>query len=143
MGCEGAYADVSDWESMFCRSTGPNQEGEICHALALAASPIKMALASVAACDCTMSDASMEFVKQLNCLLLASTNKCPCSNITVEDRAQFRLEANAQLALIRSGELELCEGETGTTFPYTADAAQGVTEWARRDIIVNDILRNS
>ena len=143
MTCAGAYANVSDWEAMFCRSTGANQEGEVCRALALAAAPIKIALASVAACDCTMSDAGLALVKWINCLLAAATNKCSCSNITTENQAAFALLANDQLALIRSGELELCEGETGSLYPFAGDAAQGVTGWAQIDIIVNDILRNS
>jgi len=141
--CTGAYASVADFEAKFCQSVNEADRAEICRNLQLAASNIKGALAAQGACDCTFADWALDFVKDLNVVIAAAFFKCRCTNISSDDRAAYAAWATEQLALIRSGELELCEGETGAQFPYTGWADQGTTEWARRDIIVNDILRNS
>ena len=143
MTCTGAYADVADFEAKFCQQVGESDRAEICRNLQLAASNIKGALAAQGACDCSFASWATDFVKDLNVIIAAAFFKCPCTNLSLDDRAQYAEWANTQLGLIRSGELELCEGETGSTYPHTGWANQGTTEFARARIIASDILENS
>lgn len=97
------------------------------------------------ACGCTLSTSSLEYLKYLNCILAIAFYNCPCTNLHVtDDEKRMYLEAAMKdLELIRTGKLELCEGETGADFPWTGWAEQGWTEANRAQIIVNDILRSS
>lgn len=139
MTCDGAYADVNDFEAKFCQSISEGDEAEICHKLQLAASNIKGALAAQGACDCTFADWATDFVKDLNVVIAAAFFKCPCTNLSLDDRRMYGEWATAQLALIRSGELELCAGETGTTYPVVGWAEYSFTEFNAAKIIENDL----
>jgi len=139
MTCTGAYADVSDFEAKFCKSVNEADAAEICRNLRLAASNIKGALAAQRACDCDFSDWALDFVKDLNVIIAAAFFKCPCTNITIEDRKQYAEWATAQLALIRSGELELCSGATGTLYPAVGYAQYSFTERNAATLIVNEL----
>lgn len=137
MTCTGAYADVADFEAKFCKTINESERAEICRNLQLAAGNIKGALAAQNACDCTFADWAIDFVKDLNVIIAAAFFKCNCTNITIEDRGQYAEWATTQLALIRSGELELCSGETGTLYPVVGWAQYSFTERNAAQIIVN------
>jgi len=113
-------------------------------ALDLSAGDIHSALMSVNACNCSFSTAALDYLKKLNCIIAASYyhRNCGTPRFTDEMKGQYLEFANNQLALIRSGEVELCEGYTGSTFPAMGWADQSVTEFNAAQIIVNDIIRN-
>ena len=146
MSCQNRYADANDFAAKFCESFAEEDESEINRMLELAASNINMAIHSAGACDCTFSSYASRFLIDLNCVIALVTFNCQCTTVralSVEDRATWADWANSQLELIRTGKLELCDGETGADYPYTSWADQGTTEFARTRIIVDDVLRNS
>lgn len=145
MTCAESYADANDFGLMFCETVSSEDEPQINFALRLSANRINMARQAQGACDCNLSTASAEYLKWLNCLLALALHNCKCTNLRVTpETKQLYLEASmADLELIQTGKIELCEGETGADFPYTGWADQGTTEFAQVRIIVNDILRNS
>lgn len=145
MTCQARYADVNDFAARFCEGFSEEDESEVNRFLELAATNINMAIAAQGACSCTFSSWATPYLVELNCIIALVTFNCRCSTIralAAEDRAVWAEWANNQLTLIRTGQLELCDGETGTDFPVTSWADQGTTEFARTRIIVNDVLRN-
>ena len=146
MACQNRYGDSNDFAAKFCSSFNEEDEAEINRMLELAASNINMAIQSVGACGCTFSTYALRYLIDLNCVIALVTFNCQCTTIralSAEDRAVWADWANTQLELIRTGKLELCDGETGSEYPYTSWADQGTTEFARARIIANDVLRNS
>jgi len=146
MSCQGRYGDSNDFAAKFCESFNEEDEAEVNRMLELAASNINMAIHSAGACDCTFSSYANRYLIDLNCVIALVTFNCQCTTIralSAEDRAVWADWANTQLELIRTGKIELCDGETGSDFPYVSWADQGVTEFARARIIANDVLRNS
>jgi len=144
--CANRYADANDFATKFCESYDEDDESEVNRLLELAASNINAARAAQGACDCTLASWAIRYLIDLNCTIALVTFNCPCSTIralSAENRAVWAEWANNQLELIRVGKVELCDGETGSDFPATGWADQGVTEFARTRIIVNDVLRNT
>jgi hypothetical protein len=146
MTCANRYADANDFSAKFCESYDEDSESEINRLLELAAANINMAILAQGACDCAFSSYARQYLIDLNCVIALVTFNCACSTIkalSAEDRAVWADWANTQLTQIRTGQIELCDGETGSEFPYTSWADQGTTEFARTRIIVDDVLRNS
>lgn len=145
MTCANRYADANDFAAKFCESYSEDDESKINRNLELAASNINVAILAQGACDCTFSSYVRQYLIDLNCIIALVSYNCQCTTIralSAEDRAVWAEWANSQLEQIRTGQLELCDGETGSEFPYTSWAEQGVTEFARTRIIVSDVLRN-
>jgi len=146
MVCSNRYGDANDFSAKFCESYDEDSESEINRLLELAAANINMAILAQGACDCAFSVYTRQYLIDLNCIIALVTFNCACSTIkalSAEDRAGWADWANTQLTQIRTGQIELCDGETGSEFPYTSWADQGTTEFARTRIIVDDVLRNS
>ena len=146
MACSNRYADANDFAVKFCEGYDEDAESEINRLLELAAANINAARAAQGACDCTLASWARYYLIDLNCVIALITFNCVCTTIralSAEDRTIWADWANTQLTQIRSGQIELCDGETGSEFPYTGWADQGTTEFARTRIIVNDVLRNS
>ena len=145
MSCTNAYADAVDFGNFFCVDIPSEEEALLNRNLELASAPIRMALGSVDALDCTKSDAGNQFLMLLNIYLAVASYNCKCSNVhlTPEDKKMFFDAARQDLVAIRENKIEVCQGETGADWPVTGWAEQGVSEFARRDIIANDYLRNS
>ena len=146
MTCTNRYADANDFSSKFCESYDEDSESEINRLLELAAANINAARAATGGCDCTLASWARVYLIDLNCIIALVTFNCACSTIralSAADRAVWAEWANTALAQIRTGQIELCDGETGSEYPYTSWADQGSTEFARTRIIVNDVLRNS
>jgi len=146
MTCANRYADANDFAAKFCEGFSEEDESEINRLLELAAANINAARAAQGACDCTLASWADYYLTDLNCVIALVTFNCQCTTIralSAEDRAVWSAWANDQLSQIRTGQIELCDGETGAEFAYTSWADQGVTEFARTRIIVNDVLRNS
>jgi len=145
MGATNAYADAGDFANHFCLTVESGEESQLNYFLETQAAAITMALAANGALDCAKSAQANRFLMLLNVCLAAASYKCPCSglNLTTEERKMLFEAARQDLIAIREGKIELCQGETGADFPVTGWAEQGVSEFARRDIIANDYLRNS
>ena len=146
MTCANRYADANDFAAKFCTTFFETDESEVNRMLELAAANINAARAAQGACDCTLASWATRYLIDLNCVIALVTFNCQCTTVralSAEDRATWAEWARDQLVQIRSGQIELCDGETGSEFPYTSWADQGTTEFARTQIIANDVLRNS
>jgi len=145
MGCPEIYACANDFAVFFCETVSADEEAQLNRTLRLAATRISMARQASGACDCTLSATSAEYLKYLNCILAIAFYNCKCTNLNVtqEERAMYLDAAMKDLELIRTGKLELCQGETGSDFPAVGYAAQGWTEANRAQIIANAAMRNS
>jgi hypothetical protein len=120
------------------------EQGQIELALDIAASDIHAALAANNQCDCTWAAWAANLANKLNIIDAASyyQGKCGSPKFTNEQRAGYLRWMSDQLTMIMTGRIDVCAGETGSDFPVTGWAEQGVTEFARADIIWNDIERN-
>lgn len=146
MTCTGPFADANDFQTRFCDIIIEEDEAEVNRILRLAASNIHAARAAQGACDCTLAPWATDYLVELNCIVALVTYNCNCSSIktlSAEDRAIWADWARAQLEDIRTGRIELCDGQTGIEYPAWGVAQYSFTErnWAK--IIVNDMLRNN
>jgi len=109
--------------------------------LRIGASDITMSLVTVGAVDCakTLSDS---FLRKLNIVLAAVMYKCPCArpNLEETERMMFLQWAIDMLTQVRNGEIELCDGETGSHFPAFGIAQQSWTAWRAAEIMLDSIL---
>lgn len=145
MSCSGAYSTADDFAEYFCCTLAADELPGINRILQIAATPIHAARAATGGCDCSLPDWANDYLMQLNCLLAVAVYNCRCSNLklTQEQKEMYMTAAREDLTLIREGKIELCVGETGADFAVTGWAEQGMTEFARAQIIANDILRKS
>jgi hypothetical protein len=116
--------------------------------LNLAATMIHAARAQSGGCDCTLASWADDYLAHLNVVIAAAFYSCTCgrpsiSALSDETRTAYREWAQEQLNAIRDVRIELCDGETGSETPVLGWAEQGTTEFARAQIILNDLLRNS
>jgi len=121
------------------------ERSQIEGALDIAASDVHAALAASAQCDCTWSAWSANLASKLNIVDAAAyyQGKCGSPKFTNDQRQGYLAWMNDQLRQIRMSEIDLCSGATGADFPSVGWAEQGVTEFARAEIIWNDIERNT
>lgn len=120
------------------------------NALSIAATDIHSAIAAANACDCTMASWAYlpdsngySYLAKLNIIDAAIYHQCACARTPLSDemRQRFLDWVDAELELIRTGEKELCEGETGSAFPAITWIEQAWTEFNAREIIYRDMLR--
>ena len=144
MTCSNSYASFEDFAAFWCIKVSPSEESHVNRILELASTPIHAARNSQGACDCSLDEWAETYLMQLACILAATTYNCKCSGLTltVEEKRMYIETTTNDLLLIRTGQTELCAGETGSDFPVTGWAEQGVTEFARVQIIASDIERN-
>jgi len=121
-----------------------NEQAQISVFLDIAASDIHAALAATGACDCTLSDWAAEYLRKLNVIDAAVIHQCPCGRAQISEdmKGTWLSWLDAQLALLREGKIDVCDGATGSDFPAIGWAQQSVTEFAAARIILNDILAN-
>lgn len=113
------------------------------HYLNITAGDIYAALASVGACSCTFSAWGASYLAQINIILARVFYDCPCSpDLSDAEKQLYSQLANDRLALIRSGEIDVCQNATGSKYPAIGWAEQGLTEFSQAEIIVKDIERN-
>lgn len=146
MACSGVYATVQQYADFWCEEAmEPDFQNQIEAKLEQAAGPIHMARHSSGGCDCTLSGASTEYLVVLNVVLARVTFNCPCpkSKLAPEERRIWLEWSEDQLRMIRTQEIELCTGETGSDVPYVAAAQQSVTEFTAAEIIAKDIEAES
>lgn len=116
------------------------------HYLNVTAGNIHAALAAVGACDCTLAAWAQGFLEKVNIVEAGAMHKCNCAQpaqrMDPGEREMWLTWSNEQLASIRSGELEVCAGETGSTWPSFGWAEQSHTEFAAEEIVIHRRLRD-
>ena len=112
--------------------------------LEIAASDINVARAASGGCDCVVADTLDAYMRKLNVIDAGIYHHCPCgkSNLSDDQKAAFLLWMSDELTNIRTGETELCSGETGTAWPAMGSAERNLTEWNEAQIIINRELRD-
>jgi len=112
--------------------------------LSITAGDIDAVLASVGACDCTVSSWGANFLSKLNIIETAIFHNCPCGSPTLSDadKALYLNWINEQMRQLRSGELDICEGATGSLYPAGAYIEHSWTDFNAAQIILNTRRRN-
>uniref|UniRef100_A0A6M3M986 Uncharacterized protein n=1 Tax=viral metagenome TaxID=1070528 RepID=A0A6M3M986_9ZZZZ len=146
MACSGAYATVQDYADYWCEEDmDADFQNTVERKLEQAAGPIHMARYSSGGCSCTPTGEASEYLKVLNVVLARVTFNCPCprAKLTPDERRIWLEWSENQLRMIRTQEIELCSGETGSDVPYVGFAQQAVTEFTAAEIIAKDIEASS
>lgn len=147
MSCTGTrYATAEQYSKMFCGEWPVEAEiqDRIEQALDLSAMKIDLVLASVDACDCTLSTAGSNGLAYLNCLLAVIHYRCPCNSTQISDEMArlYAEEAQSMIDALTDGRLEVCEGETGSQVVAIDWAEHATTPWSAAQIIINTELRD-
>ena len=145
MACVGRFGDGQTYARFWCMEE-PLEADEIVRIelmLDLASADVHSALAAANACDCTLAGWADTYLTKLTYYEAAALYNCPCGNaLDSEERKRQILEwVSEQLALIRNGEVEVCQDETGTTFPAVSWAEHNVNVWQTALIAYNKMLR--
>ena len=121
-----------------------NEQAQIETYLAIAASDIHAAMASVGACDCALAAWAAEYLKKLNVIDAAVIHACPCGRAQISEtmKGTWLEWLDRQFELIRTGAIDVCAGATGADYPAIGWAQQSVTEFAAARIILDDIIAN-
>lgn len=150
MGCSSSYVTADEVAEFFCRGEGYGAGSEptlddMNRYIKKGAARINVALNATAQCDCTHDTYALEFLQELNLIAAALLIQCPdCSRrFTQEQREFYYTWLNDQLELIRTGQIDVCAGETTEAFPYMMWAEQSLTAFNAARIVAGDILRNS
>ena len=108
-------------------------------ALDISVSDIHAALAASGACSCTFASWVTDYLAKLNIIEAMSFYNCSCGGTGLSDDMKMKYMdwSAAQQELIRTGNIELCSGETGADFPSIDWAEQAVTAFAAAEIYVN------
>ncbi len=115
------------------------QRAQIEHYLNITSGDIQAALGAAGACDCPLSSWGATFLAEINIVLARVFFECPCAaSLSDAEKRQYADMAKERLMQIRSGEIDVCTGETGSLFPAVGWAEQALTEWNAARIIVND-----
>ncbi len=115
---------------------------QIEHWLNTTAGDIRAALGAAGATSCTYSCWGANFLAEINIILARIFFDCPCApTLTDGEKSKYADMVAERLKQIRSGEVDVCEGETGSLFPAIGWAEQAHTEWNAARIIVNDTNR--
>jgi hypothetical protein len=120
------------------------QRSTIEHYLDVTAGDIHAARAASGGCECTLASWAHEHLEKLNIIEAGIFHECPCGDpkITDEQRRLYQEFITDQLAQIRDGRIELCEGATGSEFPAIGIAEQTVTEFNQALITMNTWQRS-
>ena len=88
-------------------------------------------------CDCTLEGWATDYLKELNMVAAVVMFNIPAVRLSEDQRTKYNEYLREQLELIRTGQLELCQGETAKAFP-----AFGVAELALTDRNAARIIDN-
>lgn len=124
-----------------------SQIATINYYLRITSPKIDIARASIGACDCTLSVPGAALMALLNILYTGLNHFAVCGmpgqHFDTDQKRLLLEDVNAQLTLIYSGDTELCEGETGSTYPVATWAEQALTGPNAARIIADRIARTS
>jgi hypothetical protein len=147
MGCNGAYATHADYEVFWCLGAGSldtDAAAAVDAVLVIAAADIHVNLASSGACDCDLAPWAAVYLKKLNVIDAAALYHCDCGpTLSADERQAWMDWITAQFELLRTGKLEVCNGETGADYLAIGWAEQNVNEFAQAAIIANTMQRNT
>ncbi len=147
MGCTGPYATHTNYETFWClgvNSMDAETAATVDAVLVLAAADIHAALAASGACDCDLAPWAAVYLQKLNVIDAAALFKCDCGPTLSDDERSTWLEwITNQLELLRTGKLEVCDGETGSETPVIGWAEQNVNEFTQAAIIANTMMRKT
>ena len=136
MACSGSYATAREYVSLVCTKTANVQdEADINVRLSRVSGTISAALQASGQCDCTWADWAAQYLSNLNVYLAAALQDCPCSNLSENDKQRYLDYATGELEKIRTGQIELCAGETGIDYPAFGVANIGHNLFSQADII--------
>ncbi len=111
--------------------------------LDIAASDLHIVMQSVGACECTLSSAALVYLKKLNIIEAGVLYNNSCGNPNLSD-AQRRLLlewVNGETGQILSGEKEVCQGYTGSSYPVVGYAQGNWTIFSEMQLIIDSIKR--
>lgn len=145
MPCTGRYATAQDFADFWCLQyvLSAEEAATIEVYLDLTASDIHAAMAQSGMCDCTLASWAANYLNKLNIIEAAAFYQCPCAKPKLSDEMRMKLIdwASIQLDNIRTMEVDLCQGATGSSFPAIGWAEMGLTEWSEAQIILNALMR--
>lgn len=146
MSCTGRFATAADYDDLLGAGIDLESAAEVAdvnNALDLAASDVHVALASAGACDCALADWAPAYLKKLNIIDAAVLHNAPCggNRLSEEQRDRWREWLERQYELIRSGQVPLCAGDTGSAFPAFGTVEHSWTDWNQAEIIANEARR--
>lgn len=145
MACLTRYTEAADFAAMWCIDiSDPATVASIELHLNLAAGLINVARQATGGCNCTLSTGSVSYLNWLNSLIAAVILNCPCANVQLDAKTKMEYIswARSELRMIRTGEIELCEGETATDFPVVDWAEMNLTAPSQAQMIYNSFLRS-
>ena len=148
MGCSATYTTTGKTAEFLKKLTGFDLESaplseDVEDFIAMSAANIIVTLQMTGQCDCTFSSWAAMLVENLNLIGTALLIYGNCGvGLTDDQRAFWSTWLGDQLKLLRDGELDLCAGATGPTYPAYGTATRGYTEWQKAQLVLNDLLRN-
>ena len=143
MSCEEYWATPEQYTDFWCvEIRGTDEADQVKNYLRRASSTINMAMQASGMCDCTLTTASIQYLRDLSIVLAVVYHACPCARpkLTIEEKRMYLDQVQAELTQIRRSEIELCHGATGADFPALGWAQQGWTPWGTAEIIYEEGL---
>jgi len=107
------------------------------------AADLHVVMQSVGACNCTLSSAALVYLKKLNIVEAGVMYQGSCGdpNIGIEEKRMWLDWLNNEIDRILNGDIELCAGYTGASFPVVGYAQGNWTHWSELELIINNIKR--
>ncbi len=134
----GAYATVEDFaEFLDLDCSYPGDISRLNRYLELAAGKIHAALAAQDANECALAPWAMDYLKELNVLAVIAFYNCPCARIDSDMRKAAITYVTEQLSQLRSGQLSVCEGDTGNESPAIGWVQYSITDRNAVNIVLN------
>jgi len=143
MACDGAFATVDEFRAQWFYSFDEDDATEIQPLLTKSAGRIHAAMAATGQCDCSLASWAPDYLADLNMTLAVVMFNMSCVRLSNDQRQLFAEQVNEQLNLIRSGEIELCAGQTAKQHPAFGVAEIGITDRNIARIIANRADRES
>lgn len=148
MSCDDKFATFQQYADFWCiECTDSDHEETINHYLEITASDIHSALAATGACDCTLASWAAQYLAKLNIIEAAAFYQCedPCAGprLTDEMRQNYIQWVNEQLKMLITGDLDVCDGATGKSWPAITAAERAWNEFAAAGIVYNQGLKSS
>jgi len=144
MACSASYTTADEVAQFFCRGEGygagsePTQD-DMARYIRKGAARINMSLSASGQCDCTWNSYAEDFLQELNMVAAALLTHCPdCSrHFNADEKEFYHGWLSDQLELLRSGKLELCQGETAVDYPAWGIVQQRLTDRGAAQMIAN------
>lgn len=138
--CTGAWASAEDFATFWCLpALSEDERVTIESFLSVAASDVHAALGAVGACECNLASWATEYLKKLNIIDAAIWHNCPCGSAHITDamRQSYIMWITEQFTGIRTQQIELCDGYTGSEYPAAAIAVRNWGTFSEAKILLN------